>query len=148
MKEKTILIIGSVTPAQYAWIRLEMIRKGLKPVVKRLDVEAYDESMVRIWVEHDKVAYDHLFGEETDGEELEKLHNKAVADEKIYLDGLAGQFGSVYGIVYENDTEREHIYVQLTDRLRTVNPRLQQFAVQPDGRVEFVEGPDLSYDVI
>lgn len=155
MEQKTILLIGSVTSKQYSALRKRMVRRGMKPVVKRLDVEEYQRKMRRIWAYYETVRGDYFLFEGVSSSEEPRAYNDAERAEEEFLNEFIAQFGSVYAICWSSEFSPEHTRV-LAERLYEVgeararagyygdNEQLRQFRVQPSGKLEQTFGPEIA----
>lgn len=153
MDQKTILLIGSVTSKQYSTLRKRMVRKGMKPVVKRLDIEEYQRKMRRIWAYYETVRGDYFLFEGVSSSEEPRAYNDAKRRQDKFLDEFIAQFGSVYAICWSSEDSPEYTRA-LAERLHEIGQdrasrgyygnyeQLRQFRVQRDGKLKQTTGPE------
>lgn len=141
--KRTILVIGSVTSRQYSALRKRMVRKDMKPVVMRLDVEDYQRKMRRIWASYKHLQGGYFLFEGTSSSASSTAYDSAKRRQDEFLDEFIAQFGSVYAICWSPGSSPEYTDV-LAERLHDRGKELRQFRVQPSGKLEQTSGPEIA----
>ncbi len=137
-KIRTILVIGSVTPAQYKEARLDVIKSGYKPKIIRTTPEVFfdhERSNGRIKA---KLKFNHKTGRDIN-----------IGDDELELQctyearTLAGQFGRGFvAVVMDEDVwtkfwDKELFYSYLLEAFEYLNGGFIRWIAYPDGRCEF-----------
>jgi hypothetical protein len=129
VNKKTLLVLGSVTAAQYSDARLKMMREDVDPQVVREEPSSFLLDDLKLLERH-FVAFDALEAYKAGDEEREKLINRLVAE---HLQGFDHPIGAI--IMNSSTWARwnDDEFVFLTDALS-----VDKWIVHDDGQVEYV----------